>query len=174
MIAPPHQPYPDDPGPIGIARDGAAVALVPMTALAARDLGTRLAAIDPWARVDFAAEAFVAFLAAGEPAVSRYRVLVEDADAGVVVIRHRWLHGPYLHLLGLVPGMQGRGIGDVALAWFEAEARGAGLRNLWLCCSAFNTGARRFYEVHGFALAGVLASLVWDGQDELLMRKRLA
>ena len=55
----------------------------------------------------------------------------------------------------------------------EEEARGR-YRNLWLCVSEFNSEARRLYERQGYELAGRLDSLVFDGLDELLMRKRLS
>ena len=166
------EPYGPEPGPIGTARDGAPVALADMTAHGATDLGTRLAAIDPWARVGYSAQSFVGYLAAHEPNVARYRILLAAEPVGVMVIRRVWLHGPYLQLLGLLPDAQGRGAGEVSLRWYEAQAQGQD-RNLWLCVSAFNTGARRFYAVHGFAESGVLDSLVFDGKDEILMRKRL-
>ena len=47
-------------------------------------------------------------------------------------------------------------------------------RNLWLCVSAFNVAAQRFYARHGFERVATLAGLLRDGDDELLMRKRLA
>ena len=57
--------------------------------------------------------------------------------------------------------------------WFEAEARGH-FRNLWLCVSGFNTDAQRLYRAHGFERVATLDGLVREGDDELLMRKRLA
>ena len=178
--SPPHHDRPDlpgerygpAPGPIGTTGDGAVVALADMTPHGATDLGTRLAAIDPWARVGYSAQSFVGYLAAHEPNVARYRILLDAAPVGAMVIRRVWLHGPYLQLLGLVPEAQGRGIGEYALRWYEAQVRGQ-YRNLWLCVSAFNTRARRFYTAHGFTESGVLDSLVFDGKDEILMRKRL-
>jgi ribosomal protein S18 acetylase RimI-like enzyme len=112
------------------------------------------------------------FLAATEVGAQRYAVLVADEPAGTVVIRDPWLHGPYLHLIGLLPPFHGLGVGSRVLDWMEAEAQGR-YRNLWLCVSEFNDGARRLYERHGFALAGRLDSLVFDGLTELLMRKRI-
>lgn len=172
MSAPTRLAYPAEPGIVGMARDGARVMLTGMTADAAADLGPKLAAIDPWARVAYSGENFTAFLATVEQGARRYVIEADGQRAGVMVVRVPWLHGPYLHLLGLLPGHQGRGIGDVALRWLESEAAGRH-RNVWLCVSAFNTGARRFYEKHGFAQAGVLDSLVFDGMDEILMRKRV-
>lgn len=157
---------------IGMSRDGRLVRLVPMTAGLAEAIGPGLAAIDPWARVGYAAERMTGFLAATETGAQRYAVLVDDEPAGTVVVRDPWLHGPYLHLIGLLPAFHGLGIGGRALDWMEAEARGR-YRNLWLCVSEFNDSARRLYERHGFELAGRLDDLVFDGLVELLMRRRI-
>jgi len=157
---------------IGMSRDGRLVRLVPMSASLAEAIGPGLAAIDPWARVGYAAERMTGFLAATETGAQRYAVLVGDQPAGTVVIRDPWLHGPYLHLIGLLPPFHGLGIGSRALDWMDAEVRGR-YRNLWLCVSEFNDNARRLYERNGFVLAGRLDSLVFDGLTELLMRKRL-
>lgn len=156
----------------GMSRDGALLRLMPMTAASANVLGPALAAIDPWARVMRSSEQMTNFLAATEQGATRYAIHVENEIAGTLVVRNPWLHGPYLHLIGLLPEFHGRGVGSAALNWLEGEARGR-YRNLWLCVSEFNGNARRLYERHGFVLAGQLDSLVFDGLDELLMRKRL-
>lgn len=171
-MAEPKCPYPAEPGLIGISRDGAKVELAPMTGEAACLIGAGLAAIDPWHRVAISADRLVGFLATVEAAAPRYVIAVDGATAGTMVVRHPWLHGPYLNLLGLLPGYEGRGIGSLALHWFEVEARGQS-RNLWLCVSRYNHGARRLYERHGFVLAATLDDLAFDGYDELLMRKLL-
>ena len=144
-----------------------------MTPEAAQLLGTELAAIDPWARAGYTGERLASFFAQSEHAVSRYRMMLSGSLTGVLVVRHNWLHGPYLHFIGLLPQFHGQGIGGIVLAWFEAEARRASRRNLWLCVSSYNVAARRLYERHGFRLAAELDDLVIDGFDELLMRKRL-
>jgi diamine N-acetyltransferase len=165
-------PYPDEPGEIGQTRSGVGVAMSAMTPHAAADLGLRLAALDPWRRVGYGAESFISFLEAREADVSRYQIVVGGGSVGAVVLRRAWLHGPYLHLIGLVPEAQGQGIGEVVVGWIEREAQGRH-RNLWLCVSAFNTGARRFYERRGFTAAADLDELVFEGQTEILMRKRI-
>ncbi len=172
MVAPPRRPYPVEPGLIGRTPEGTAVTLAAMTPAAAKALGAGLAAIDPWARANISAERMANFLASHEDTAPRYQILTNGEPAGVIVVRHPWLHGPYLHLLGLLLGFQGRGIGDIVLGWFEREAHG-NYRNIWLCVSSFNVNAQRFYEAHGFQHAACLESLVFDGADELLMRKRL-
>ena len=165
-------PYPEDPGPIGRTPRGASVALVAMTPHAAAVLGMSLSVIDPWRRVGYTAESFISFLEAAEVDVARYEIVVDGQMAGAVVLCRHWLHGPYVRLIGLVPEAQGQGAGDVVMGWIEREAVGH-YRNLWLCVSAFNAGARRFYEKRGFAMAADLADLVFDGQTEILMRKRI-
>ena len=145
-------PFPDDPGLIGTSRDGTPVALAPMTHAAAECLGAGLAAIDPWARLNYSAEQVAAFLGRTEDGASRYQIVATEAIAGTIVVRNPWLVGPYLNILGLLPVFSGRGIGEVVLNWFEAEARRAEFRNIWLCVSSFNTEAQRFYLAHGFTM----------------------
>ncbi len=157
---------------MGMSRDGALLRLLPMTTAAAHMLGPALAAIDPWARVIRTSEPMTNFLAATEAGATRYAIHIGDDLAGTLVVRNPWLHGPYLHLIGLLPAFHGRGVGSAALTWLESEARGR-YRNLWLCVSEFNSDARRLYERQGYVLAGRLDDLVFDGNSELLMRKRL-
>lgn len=172
-MAAPRQPYPDDPGPIGSTPQGCLVALGPMTADAAAIVGAGLAAIDPWARVGRTASAMQSFLAQVETGAKRYQIGYDGQLAGTLVVRDPWLHGPYLHLIGLLPPYPGKGIGGLVLQWFENEARGR-YRNLWLCVSDFNTNARRLYERQGYTLAANLDGLVFDGMSECLMRKPIA
>jgi ribosomal protein S18 acetylase RimI-like enzyme len=139
----------------------------------AKSLGEGLAAIDPWARAGRTAEQMAAFIGRFEEGARRYRITCAGERAGVMVVRSPWLHGPYLHLIGLLPEYQGHGVGEVALGWLEAEARLGQFRNLWLCVSDFNTRARSLYERQGFAVAGHLDGLVLDGLNEFLMRKKL-
>ena len=91
--------------------------------------------------------------------------------AGAVSIRSPFLKGPYLELLAILPAFQNQGIGGDIVAWFEQEGVRAGARNLWVCASSFNTQALRFYQRHGFHRAATLPGLVFDGYDEILLRK---
>jgi ribosomal protein S18 acetylase RimI-like enzyme len=145
--------------------------LAPLDAAAAAELADRLASMDPWRRLGYAAERLQRYLSGDGPALARYRVDAGGELAGAITVRWPWLHGPYLELLAILPEAQGQGLGGALLAWLEAEA--APSRNLWVVVSAFNTGARRFYERHGFAQVGVVPGLVRDGFDEVLLRKRL-
>ncbi len=44
-------------------------------------------------------------------------------------------------------------------------------RNLFVCVSDFNDGARRFYARQGYAHVGTLPDLIVRGSAELLLRK---
>jgi ribosomal protein S18 acetylase RimI-like enzyme len=80
------------------------------------------------------------------------------------------LRGAYIELFAVLPAAQGRGVGRAILEFVESSYRGRAA-NLWLLVSAFNSGARGFYEKHGFRPIGVIEDLVVVGQDEILMRK---
>jgi ribosomal protein S18 acetylase RimI-like enzyme len=158
---------------IGAARDGQTLELRAMTAAAADELAAKTAAIGPWAHYASEAASISAVLQNTADGSVGYEVRSGAALAGAVVVCCPWLAGPYLQLLAILPAHQNRGIGGSVLAWFEAEARDH-YRNLWLCVSAFNVAAQRFYERHGFERVATLAGLLREGDDELLMRKRLA
>ncbi len=168
------QPYPADPGQIGVTRKGAAVSLAAMTNAAAGVLGTGLAAIDPWARAGRTPEQFTQFFATKDDhGARRYQILADGCLAGTIVVRSPWLAGPYLQILGMLPGSERQGLGSVALDWFAAEAREHGqFRNAWLCVSSFNTEAQRLYRAYGFEQAALLDNLAITGIDEVLMRRR--
>jgi ribosomal protein S18 acetylase RimI-like enzyme len=136
-----------------------------------RHLAEAIVAMPPWSVVDYPADAMARFLASSSDGTSRYLIEAGGVPAGAVSIRHPWLKGPYLELLAVLPRFQGQGIGASLLAWFEREALGREARNLWVCASAFNTRALRFYEQHGFKQAASLPDLMTDGYDEILLRK---
>jgi GNAT superfamily N-acetyltransferase len=148
------------------------LALAPMTAELAQFFGPELAAIEPWSHINYPASHMTAFLAAIDPALTRNAVFAGDRPAGVIVVRSPWLHGPYLQLLALLPPFQSRGLGAHLLRWFEQQAKPHN-RWLWLCHSGFNTRAGAFYARHGFEVAAALPDLLVDGEDEVLMRKRI-
>jgi ribosomal protein S18 acetylase RimI-like enzyme len=166
------QPFRAERYDIGAARDGRPLVLRPITPAVADRLGEAIAEIGPWAHYAIAGTALAeAFKSTGAITAS-FLIECSGESAGAVVIRPQWLVGPYLQMLAVLPAFQGQGIGSRVVAWFEAEARLKG-RNAWLCVSAFNPGAQRLYRARGFELVATLGDLVRDGDDELLMRKRL-
>ena len=53
----------------------------------------------------------------------------------------------------------------------KQEGLRLGARNLFVCASAFNARALRFYERHGFRPVARLPGLVADDYQEILLRK---
>lgn len=149
------------------------VTLLPLPASQAEALGTAFAAIDPWASYAYPASAITSYLAGAEPSGVRLLLQVDGTVAGAVGLQPSWLRGPYIRFLGILPPFQRRGLGSAILAWIEAETRQQPERNLWVVASQINTDAIRFYERHGFDQAAVFDALVYDGRDEILLRKRL-
>ena len=143
-----------------------------LSATEASWIGERLSEIDPWLTLGYSASALAGYLLRDDPALHRFLVRVEEVPAGVMAIRHPWLRGPYIELLGLAPAFQGIGIGGELLRWAEAEAA-AVAGNLWVAVSEINARARSFYGQAGFVPVGRLDGLVRPGMDEWLLRKRL-
>jgi GNAT superfamily N-acetyltransferase len=86
---------------------------------------------------------------------SRETWVVDDASAAVVALLV--LDGAWVDQLYVDPGRTGRGLGARLLSLAKAQ-RPDGL-HLWTFQS--NTGARRFYERHGFTAIGTT-----DGDNE--------
>ena len=158
---------------LGRTRGGAVLTSEPLDAVLAPVLGEAFAAMDPWAAYPYPAAALVRYLASGTREAPIFALATEGRAVGALGLRLEWLRGPYIQFLGLLPETQGRGIGGLAMAWVEREARRAGARNLWVAASDFNAGALRFYERHGFSRIADLDGLVRDERTEVLLRKRL-
>jgi ribosomal protein S18 acetylase RimI-like enzyme len=147
--------------------------LQPLTAENATRLGMAMAEMPPWSINGWPAERLTRSLISEQPAMRRFEIMAGGELAGLAAIQHPFLHGPYLQLLAVLPGFQGRNLGLRALAWMEAEARIEQARQLWLCVSTFNNRAQAFYERFGFEAIAVLDKLALDHSDEIFMRKRL-
>ena len=144
-----------------------------MSADAADKLGRGFAAIDPWARYPYSADALTRYFTNSQPDVPRYAVFSEGVLAGALGLHLNWLRGPYIQFLGLLPGHQRGGTGWSLLEWCEQEAHSSFARNLWVAASDFNADAIRFYERFGFVRTAELDGLVRDDRNEVLFRKRL-
>ena len=165
-------PFSSDTYTLDQDKAGRHVRLEPLSAHQARELGLIFASIDPWKKVDWPAERLESFLGGKVPGAPRYLIRSGEEPAGAVAVSSPWLHGAYLNFLGIVPGLQNSGIGTSVMDWFEAESLGT-YRNLWICVSAFNDSATRFYEARGYSHAATLDNLIVEGEDEILLRKRL-
>jgi diamine N-acetyltransferase len=148
------------------------LSLRPITTELAAFLGPAIASIEPWSQLSYPASRMAYFLTADDPALSRHAVFVGEATAGAIAVRSPWMHGPYLQLLALLPPFQGRGFGAALMEWFETQANPSN-RWLWLCHSDYNTRAGAFYARQGFEVVTGLKDLLFDGTEEVLMRKRI-
>lgn len=144
----------------------------PPSAAQAESLAGMLAASEPWLTLRFPATALASYLKREDPALRRYLIAVDGEAAGVICVRHPWLRGPYIELLGISPAQRGKGIGKQVMAWVEAEA-GRTANNLWVVASSFNQPALAFYASLGFQQIGPIPGLVRPEYDEILLRKRL-
>ena len=79
---------------------------------------------------------------------------------------------PYLKLLGVGGGIQGKGLGAALLDMTEQFASRHG-RDIFLLVSDFNIDAQRFYQRQGYAQVGALAGYVLPDVTELIFRKTL-
>jgi ribosomal protein S18 acetylase RimI-like enzyme len=153
--------------------DGAVILLRQTTRADADTLGRQIADIDPWARLGSRREDLIAFLSLTNDAKRCFTILSDGDRAGAVVVRHPWLIGPYLNMLAILPEHQRGGVGRAVMGWLEREARAGGSRNCFLSVSAFNIAAIAFYRKCGYSPTAFLDDLIKDGEDEILMRKRL-
>ena len=108
-----------------VARDGtrSAVILEPLRPSEATALGHAFAAIEPWSKYPYPAAALASYFADGDHSAPRLALSIDGVTAGVVGLRLNWLCGPYLQFLGLLPTYQSLGLGAMALAWIDAQAR---------------------------------------------------
>jgi ribosomal protein S18 acetylase RimI-like enzyme len=149
------------------------VRLAAMNSLCARTLADALACMPPWSVYPVPADGLFRYLTAAEPGAPRFALTLGDELAGVAGLRLNWLRGPYLQMLAVLPAHQGKGLGQLVLDWMERDAQVKGEHNLWVCASAFNANALRFYERAGFQRTATLDGLVSEEIAEILLRKRL-
>ncbi len=145
----------------------------PLTDEQALAVAEMLAVSEPWASLKFSVTSLASYLTRDDAALRRYVISVDDKLAGVICVRHPWLRGPYIELLGLSPDHRGKGIGKQVLAWAETEARREA-KNLWVVASSFNHPALNFYQSLGFYPIGPIQGLVTPEHDEILLRKCLS
>jgi len=91
---------------------------------------------------------------------------------GLLLLQPYGLAGsPYIAAIAVVPEARGLGVGTKMLGF--AEERYPQARNIFLCVSDFNTGARALYARRGYKVVGELTNYVVSGHSELVMRKNL-
>ncbi|HSD26762.1 MAG TPA: GNAT family N-acetyltransferase [Vicinamibacteria bacterium] len=93
-----------------------------------------------------------------------------DRLAGFLILNVRGAFVGYIQTVCAAREFRGTGVGT-ALVAFAEERIFRDFRNVFLCVSDFNHGARRLYERLGYRLVGELTDYVVAGRSELLLRK---
>ena len=130
-----------------------------------------LCSMDPWLTLEYRPDVFEFYLLRADAALSRYAVMISGTVAGVLSLRSPWLSGPFIELMALFEGFQGKGVGRRLIDWICDHFEAA---NLWTTVSSFNLKAQRFYSNAGFVQMAILEDLIKGGWDELLLRKKMA
>ena len=100
----------------------------------------------------------------------RYVAYERERVAGLLILNLRGAFVGYVQTVCAAPEYRGRGVGT-ALVTFAEERIFREHKNVFICVSSFNAGARRLYERLGFTLVGELTDYVVAGHSELLLRK---
>ena len=150
---------------------------VDVTAFAIRRLETReeaeacarmMAGTDPWITLRLGYDACLR-VALDE---TREQYVAHDGDrlAGILILNLKGSFVGYIQTVCAAPEYRGKGVGT-ALVAFAEERIFRDCRNVFICVSDFNPGARRLYERLGYRLVGELTDYLVAGHSELLLRK---
>ncbi|WP_447977966.1 N-acetyltransferase family protein [Candidatus Nitrospira bockiana] len=131
-----------------------------------------LADSDPWKRLGYTAAHWERLFEPFPVGRDGYVIEVDGRVAGLALVRRQFLFGDYLELLAIAPGRQGQGLGNRLLGHVE-QIVFTRAKNLFACVSDFNTGARRFYQRHGYREIGPMPDLLMPGSSEILLRKTI-
>jgi ribosomal-protein-alanine N-acetyltransferase len=148
-----------------------------VTALAIRPIGTReeaeacaqmMAGTEPWITLGRDHDACRRVLL--DETRERYVAYEGDRLAGLLILNLKGAFVGYIQTVCAAPWCRGRGVGTALVAFAEARVF-RDHRNVFICVSDFNHGARRLYERLGYRLVGELVDYVVAGHSELLLRK---
>lgn len=127
-----------------------------------------MATSDPWLTLGLKRDALLRTVrAAGR---ERYVAQVEGRFAGFVLLHLEGVFAGYIQTIAIVPEMRGTGCG-AELVGFAEQRIFRDYANVFLCVSAFNTGARKFYARLGYSEVGELTDFLVAGHSEWLLRK---
>lgn len=127
-----------------------------------------MAASDPWRTLGMDHAALLRTVRL--PGRERWVARVDGRFAGFLLLFLQGTFTGYIQTIGMAPQCRGQGLGEELMRFAETRIL-RDFQNVFLCVSAFNTGARRFYARLGYAEVGVLRDFLVAGQDEVLMRK---
>ena len=145
------------------------------TAADAPDLANLMASSDLLRRYRITPEGALGWLSAAFQAGDILLVSRADRVLGLAWLSlapHILNGAAYLRLLLVAHDARNTGTGSSLLAAVEARAQEQA-NHLYLLVTTENSGARRFYERHGYRCVGNLPGLVWPDLDEALYYKTL-
>ena len=134
----------------------------------ARDCTAQLGEFGPWRILGITPERIFKDLT--NPARA---VFVAESDGqiiGVLVLHLGGSFDGYIQLIAVFPEFQSRGFGS-QIVRFAEEKIFCQSKNVFLCVSAFNNRAQKFYGRLGYRRVGELPDFLVAGQAEILMRK---
>ena len=129
-----------------------------------------LSVYEPWVRLGYGRRDWHSRFARGSRGHEGHVLLHRREIAGFALVRRAFLLGDYLELLVVAPEARGRGWGRQLLVHVE-RLTFMRARNLFVCVSDFNRGARRFYARAGYREVGRIPALLVSGSTEILLRK---
>jgi len=127
-----------------------------------------MAGSEPWLTLGVTAEQ--AFQRLTDPAREVQAARLEGEIIGVLILH---LSGPlngYIQTIAVHPDWRQRGLGRQMMAFAEDRIFRQS-PNVFLCVTAFNMRALKFYEALGYRRAGELPDYLAKGFAEILMRK---
>lgn len=148
-----------------------------MTALVIRPIGSReeaeacarmMAGTEPWITLRRDYEACLKVVL--DESRERFVACQGHRLAGLLILNLKGAFVGYVQTVCAAPEYRGKGVGT-ALVAFAEERIFRDHRNVFICVSDFNHGARRLYERLGYRLVGELTDYVVAGHSELLLRK---
>jgi [ribosomal protein S18]-alanine N-acetyltransferase len=129
-----------------------------------------LADSDPWKRLGYKPGDWDRMFEASLRDRDTFVLELEGVVSGLALVRQRFLLGDYLELLVVAPTAQRKGCGARLLHHLEGIVFQR-VKNLFVCVSDFNDGARRFYAQHGYQEIGPIPNFLIPGSAEILLRK---
>jgi ribosomal-protein-alanine N-acetyltransferase len=129
-----------------------------------------LADSDPWKRLAYRSGDWDGYFTPLPQGRDSYVVDQNGREAGIGVVRQKFLLGDYVELFGVADWTRDKGLGSLLLAYIEAVVF-ARVKNLFACVSDFNDHARHFYKKQGYLEIGPMPNFLIPGSAEILLRK---
>ncbi len=125
---------------------------------------------DPWKTLGYSQEDWGRIFCPIPQGRESFVADLEGKVSAIAIVRQKFLLGDYLELLGVAAWARGRSIGAQLLDHVESLVF-ARTKNLFVCVSDFNMGARDFYKKQGYQEIGPMPNFLIPGSAEILLRK---